>query len=94
VPFHLTGRGITTRPMGQTDGNPIFTIDFDFLDHQLRISTLDGRAATVPLTGQSVASFHDQTLQALAELGITVAIAHPPPDDQPAATRPRSRIKK
>jgi hypothetical protein len=26
VPFHLTGRGITTRPMGQVDGNPIFTI--------------------------------------------------------------------
>jgi hypothetical protein len=88
VPFHLTGRGITTRPMGQTDGNPIFTIDFDFLDHQLRISTLDGRAATVPLRGQSVASFHDQTLQALAELGITVAIAHPHPFDLPDAHRP------
>ena len=42
VPFHLTGRGITTRPMGQVDGNPIFTIDFDFVDHQLRIATLDG----------------------------------------------------
>ena len=35
--------------MGQADGNPIFTIDFDFLDHQLRISTLDGRAASFPL---------------------------------------------
>ena len=44
VPFHLTGRGITTRPMGQVDGNPIFTIDFDFVDHQLGIQTLDGRA--------------------------------------------------
>ena len=30
--------------MGQVDGNPIFTIDFDFVDHQLRIHTLDGRA--------------------------------------------------
>ncbi len=77
LPFHLTGRGITTRPMGQVDGNPIFTIDFDFVDHQLRIHTLDGRAVAVPLQGQSVASFHDQTFQALAELGITVAIAHP-----------------
>jgi hypothetical protein len=88
VPFHLTGRGITTRPMGQVDGNPIFTIDFDFVGHQLHISTLDGRAAAVPLTGQSVASFHDQTLQALAELGITVAIAHPHPFDLPDADRP------
>jgi hypothetical protein len=64
VSFHLTGRGITTRPMGQVDGNPIFTIDFDLVDHQLRIHTLDGRAVTVPLTGQSVASFHsDQGVQ-------------------------------
>jgi hypothetical protein len=74
VPFHLTGRGITTRPMGQVDGNPIFTIDFDFVDH--------------PLQGQSVASFSDQTLQALAGLGITVAIAHPHPFDLPDAARP------
>jgi hypothetical protein len=40
VPFHLTGRGITTRPMGQADGNRIFTIDFDFVDHQLRAGPL------------------------------------------------------
>lgn len=32
VPFHVTGQGITTRPMG-TD--PIFTIDFDFVTHRL-----------------------------------------------------------
>jgi hypothetical protein len=44
LPLHLTGRGITTRPMDQADGNPIFAIDFDFIDHQLRIHTLDGRA--------------------------------------------------
>jgi hypothetical protein len=58
LPFHLTGRGITTRPMGQADGNPILCIDFDFVDHQLRISTLDGRTESFPLGGQSVASFH------------------------------------
>jgi hypothetical protein len=81
VPFHLTGRGITTRPMGQVDGNPVFCIDFDlcidfdFVDHQLRIPTLDGRAVALPLQGQSVASFHDQSLTALAGLGITVAMA-------------------
>ena len=32
--------------MGQIDGNPIFCIDFDFVDHQLRIHTLDGRTLT------------------------------------------------
>jgi hypothetical protein len=88
VPFHLTGRGITTRPMGQIDGNPGFTVDFDFVDHQLHIHTLEGRAMMIPLQGQSVASFSDQTLQALAELEITVAIAHPHPFDLPDADRP------
>src|SRR5919106_1916881 len=79
VPFHLTGRGITTRPMGQVDGNPIFAIDLDFVEHLLRIHTLDGRAVAVSLQHQSVAAFHDQTLRALAELGIRVAIADPHP---------------
>ena len=88
VPFHLTGRGITTRPMGQADGNPIFCIDFDFVDHQLRVHTLDGRAVTVPLQGQSVASFYRKTLEALDTLGVTVAIANPGPFDLPDAARP------
>src|SRR5215211_6007814 len=88
VPFHLTGRGITTRPMGQIDGNPIFAIDFDFIDHQLQIHTLEGRAMMIPLQGQSVATFHNQTLQALAGLGITVTITHPYPFDLPDADRP------
>jgi hypothetical protein len=88
VPFHLTGRGITTRPMGQVDGNPIFTIDFDFVDHRLRIHTLDGSAASFPLEGQSVASFHRNTVEALVTLGIEAAIAIPRPFDLPDADRP------
>lgn len=87
VPFHLTGRGITTRPMGQVDGNPVFTIDFDFVDHQLRVQTLDG-AAAFPLEGRSVASFHRGVLEALGGLGIAVDIAIPTPFDLPDAGRP------
>jgi hypothetical protein len=87
VPFHLTGRGITTRPMGLADGNPIFTIDFDFVDHQLRIHTLDGRGAAFPLQGQSVASFHRDVFQALDRLGVKVDVAIPRPFDLPDADR-------
>jgi Family of unknown function (DUF5996) len=87
VPFHLTGRGITTRPMGLADGNPIFTIDFDFVDHQLRVHTLDGRALGFPLEGQSVATFHRHTMEALAALGIKATIAIPRPFDLPDAGR-------
>ena len=88
VPFHLTGRGITTRPMGQVDGNPIFTIDFDFVDHQLIVATVDGRATSFPLYGQSVASFYRDTLAALGALDVRVDIGIPRPFDLPDAARP------
>lgn len=87
VPFHLTGRGITTRPMGQADGNPVFTVDFDFVDHRLRVHTLDGREVAFPLEGQSVASFYRDTVAALATLGIKVSIAIPRPFDLPDGDR-------
>ena len=44
LPFHLTGRGITTRPMDQPGTQPGFAIDLDFVDQQLRIHTLDDAA--------------------------------------------------
>ncbi|WP_314176062.1 DUF5996 family protein [Streptomyces winkii] len=91
VPYHLTGRGITTRPMGQTDGNPVFTIDFDFVDHQLIVTALDGTQISFPLLGQSVASFRRNLLEALADLGIHAEIPHPGPFDLPDSSRPFSQ---
>jgi hypothetical protein len=88
VPFHLTGRGITTRPMGQNAGGQVFTIDFDFVDHQLRVQTADGAMVAFPLEGKSVASFHRHLMEALATLGIAVTIAVPRPFDLPDAGRP------
>lgn len=79
VPFHLSGRGMTTRPMGLVDGNPIFTIDFDFVAHQLLVYSIDGHAVSFPLAGQSVASFYRHTLDALHALGVEVSIPHPHP---------------
>lgn len=88
VPFHLTGRGITTRPTGRADGNPVFTIDFDFVGHRLIVMTLDGRTVSFPLYGRSVASFHRETLAALAMLGVRADLAVPRPYDLPDADRP------
>jgi hypothetical protein len=90
VPFHLTGRGITSRPMGQADGNPIFTIDFDFVDHQLLVTAADGKAVSFPLYGRSVAVFYRETLDALRSLGVDVNIDRPVPFDLPDADRPFS----
>jgi hypothetical protein len=88
VPFHLTGRGITSRPMGQADGNQIFTIDFDFVDHHLLVTAGDGTAVSFPLYGRSVASFYRDTLDALHTLGVHVHIDRPKPFGLPDAGRP------
>ncbi len=85
VPFHLTGRGITTRPMG---GNPIFTIDFDFVAHQLLVCSITGQAVSFPLAGHSVASFYQTMTQALNTLGVDVRIDHPHPFDMPDGDTP------
>ncbi|WP_405008188.1 DUF5996 family protein [Kitasatospora purpeofusca] len=88
VPFHLTGRGLTTRPMGLVDDNPVFTVDLDLVDHRLVVTVADGRTASFPLPGHSVASFHRQTLETLAALGIRVELPFPRPYRLPDAARP------
>src|SRR4051812_47007081 len=88
VPFHLTGRGLTTRPMGLVDGNPIFTIDFDFVGHRLIVTTLDGVETSFSLIGRSVGSFYRETLRTLEALGVHVDLALPQPFDLPDSSRP------
>lgn len=83
IPFHLTARGLTTRPMG-TD--PVFAIDFDFIDHRLVVATGDGGLESFPLGGNSVATFYEQTMTAFGELGIAVVIERPEPFDLPDTT--------
>jgi hypothetical protein len=85
VPFHLTGRGTTTRPMGH---DPIFTIDFDFLDHRLDITTTDGQRYGFTLPGLSVAEFTTAVQHGLDAVGVDVAIAREHPFDLPDADRP------
>lgn len=88
VPFHVTGRGITTRPMGLSDGNPVFTVDFDFVAHRLVASNLEGQTASFPLQGHSVASFYLQLQSALDSLGVDGSIPDATPFDLPDAGRP------
>lgn len=84
IAFHLTARGITTRPMGS---DPIFAIDFDFVDHRLVINTVDGRTAWFSLPGISVAAFYEQMLTLLGGLGIGSVIERPEPFDLSDTTR-------
>ncbi len=76
VTLYVTPRGLTTSPV--PDGTRTFQIDFDFIDHALRISTSDGAERQFALSGQSVASFYAATMAALAELGIAATIDETP----------------
>lgn len=88
VPYHLTGRGLTTRPMGLRGSGPIFTIDFDLVAHELQVAVADGRVVRLPLIGGSVASLHARLHGCLHDLGIHVDVPHDAPFDLPDASRP------
>src|ERR1700728_955489 len=72
IVLYVTARGLTTSPI--PDGTRSFQIDFDLIDHDLRISTSDGATRRFALGGQSVASFYAAVMAALAELGIDPVI--------------------
>jgi hypothetical protein len=72
VALYVTARGLTTSPI--PDGARTFEIDFDFIDHALRVTTSDGAQRQFALVGHSVASFYAAVMAALAELGIELAI--------------------
>jgi len=72
VPLYVSARGLTTSPMPYEDR--IFEIEFDFIDHQLRIDCSDGSLTTLALRPQSVADFYNELMTTLHGLGIDVKI--------------------
>jgi hypothetical protein len=80
--LYLTARGLTTSPIPH--GTRSFQIDFDFIDHQLRIETGDGAMRSLPLRAQAVADFYHELLATLGQLGLPVKI-HAMPNEIPDA---------
>lgn len=72
VAFYLTARGFTTSPMPFS--SRYCQIDFDFIDHSLRISTDSGDSRSIALKPQTVSEFYKATMEALDELGIEAPI--------------------
>jgi hypothetical protein len=72
VPLYVTTRGLGTSPI--PDGVRTFSIDFDFVDHRLRVSCSDGAEQSFALEPMSVATFHRKTMDVLSSLGIKVKI--------------------
>lgn len=74
--FYLTARGITTSPIPY--GARIFEIEFDFIDHHLRINTSDGALRTMALKPRTVADFYRDLFAQLADLGLPLHIRATP----------------
>jgi hypothetical protein len=72
VALYVTARGLTTSPIAGGAGS--FQIDFDFVDHVLRVTTSSGDSRTIPLRPMSVAEFYARVMAALEELGIAVEL--------------------
>jgi hypothetical protein len=83
VTLYVSPRGLTTSAVPYQDG--AFDIEFDFVDHLLRIRASEGGGArTLPLEPKSVADFYAQTMTALDDLGIETQIQASPNEVDPA----------
>jgi hypothetical protein len=74
--FYITSRGLTTSliPHGERQ----FAMTFDFIDHRLLLTTVEGDQTTIALVPKSVATFYREVMKALDDLGLPVAIhTHP-----------------
>ena len=87
VAFHGTARGLSTHPIPWR--NEIFTLEFDFIDHSLRIRTSRGERRSIALVPKATALFQAEVMASLHSLGIQVALnpkyqemADPVPFDQ------------
>jgi len=72
VTFRVTPRGLTTPTVCY--GQKSFRIEFDFIDHALRIETSDGKSETIALKAMAVADFYRLVMERLRRLGIDVHI--------------------
>ena len=78
VPLYVDIRGLTTRRLRATSGTS-FTIDFDFLDHQLVVRTDAGAVDSLSLhDGLSVSDFDTSLHAILKQFGLDVAIQEVP----------------
>jgi hypothetical protein len=86
---YVTSRGLTTSLIPH--GHRTFEVEFDFVDHRLRVTGSDGPSGTMPLGSQTVAEFYRAYMKLLDTLGFPVKIWPMPvevesslrfPDDQ------------
>ena len=72
VPLYVSARGLTTSPIPNATG--IFEVEFDFIEHVLRIETSTGETELLDLRPRSVADFYREFMATLKSMGIDVKI--------------------
>jgi hypothetical protein len=72
ITLHITPTSLSTQTMPYKNKN--FQIDFDFIEHQLKITTSDGELQKFSLYGISVADFYKKNFILLNELNIDLEI--------------------
>lgn len=73
---HLTPTGLSTLEMPYKDKN--FLIDFNFIEHKLKVITSDGESREFDLQGNSVADFYHKIFAVLSDLKIDLEIYSTP----------------
>jgi Family of unknown function (DUF5996) len=76
VALYPTVRGLTTSPI--PFGQRTFELEFDFLKHELWVTTADGGVREVGLYPRPVAAFYADVIRSLSELGIDLRIDEMP----------------
>jgi Family of unknown function (DUF5996) len=72
VAFQITPRGLATRTLPH--GDRTFTMEFDFVDHELHIRASDGAVRTLALRPRTVADFYREVMATLTGMGLPVKI--------------------
>src|SRR3954452_1244297 len=68
VTLYVTARGLGTSPV--PDGHRTFEIDFDFVDHHLRVRTSEGKTVEMALEPMTVETFYRRYLELLASVSL------------------------
>lgn len=72
VTLYVTSCGLSTTLIPNAPG--AFEIEFDFVEHHLRVSRTDGAQRRFALEPMTVASFYERTMAALASLDVAVTL--------------------
>lgn len=70
--LHVTTRGLSTLVLPYGDRS--FSVEFDFIDHQLAVRVSTGDKGTLALKPQTVAEFYAQTMALLRDMSLPVRI--------------------